>query len=283
VEPRLRVNYHLSPRLQLKGGCGTYHQVINRIGQEDLSQGDREFWVLSDGDRIPVSNSRQIVVGGSYENQNFLVDVELYHKSLNDLTLFAPRLTAGVIPGEGASYLYYGGGIARGLETLFQKKFGTHTGWVSYTLSRIQQSFPTLEATRFPASQDQTHEVKVADSAKVGERWTVGMSWAFGTGRPYTPATGIESVELPIGITVDRLTFGAKNSDRLPAYHRLDVSTQGDFRIWGAKSTLGVTVFNLYDRTNVWYRSYQTFGGSGAVNDVLLMGRAINVFFRFGF
>ena len=69
----------------------------------------------------------------------------------------------------------------------------------------------------------------------------------------------------------------------MPTYHRLDVSTQGQFKLWGAKTTAGVTVFNVYNRQNVWYRSYQTFGGSGTTNDVLLMGRAVNVFLRFGF
>jgi hypothetical protein len=155
---------------------------------------------------------------------------------------------------------------------------------VSYTLSSVQQAFPTLEPESFPASYDQRHELKVADSIRVAKRWTIGGSWIFGSGRPYTPAVGVESIELPdIGITVDRLTFGTKNSARLPTYHRLDVSTQGEFTLFGAKSTLGLTIFNVYDRKNVWYRSYQAFGGSGSVNDVTLMGRAINVFFRFGF
>ena len=57
---------------------------------------------------------------------------------------------------------------------------------------------------------------------------------------------------------------------------------QGDFRFLGMSNTVGVTAFNVYDRQNVWYRSYQTFGGTGAANDVTLMGRAINVFVRLG-
>ena len=284
VEPHFSINYQVSSRLQFKGGFGLYHQVANRIQREDLSQGDREFWTLANDTSVPVTSSRQVVFGGSYETPGFLLDVEAYHKTLNDLTLFAPRLTPGVIPDEGTSYLHQGSGKARGLEVLFQKKFGNQTGWVSYTLSSVQETFPTLEPESFPASYDQRHELKVADSIRVAKRWTIGGSWIFGSGRPYTPAVGVESVELPgIGITVDRLTFGTKNSARLPTYHRLDVSTQGEFTLFGAKSTLGVTIFNVYDRKNVWYRSYQTFGGSGSVNDVTLMGRAINVFFRFGF
>jgi hypothetical protein len=50
----------------------------------------------------------------------------------------------------------------------------------------------------------------------------------------------------------------------------------------GLQTTVGVTGFNIYDRQNVWYRTYQTFGGAGTINDVTLMGRAINAFMRVG-
>ncbi len=32
---------------------------------------------------------------------------------------------------------------------------------------------------------------------------------------------GVESVELPFGVTIDRVVAGAKNGSRLPDYHRL--------------------------------------------------------------
>ena len=84
------------------------------------------------------------------------------------------------------------------------------------------------------------------------------------------------------GLTVDRIVYGAKNSSRLPPYHRLDLSLEGNFRMLGLQTTIGVTGFNIYDRQNVWYRTYQTFGGAGTINDVTLMGRAINAFMRVG-
>ncbi len=284
VEPRIRFNYQLTPRVQFKGGYGIYHQVIGKIQYEDLSQGDREFWALSDGSTVPTMSSRQVVAGASYETEGFLLDTEVYDKQLNGLTLFAPRLTPGEIPDEDSTFLYYGSGRAQGLETLFQKKFGNNTGWVSYTQSVAEELFPELQAGYFRASYDQNYELKAADTLKVNDTWTLGATWAFGSGKPYTPATGIETVRLPFGdISVNRIVFGDKNSALLPVYHRLDVSTQGDLRLLGVKSTVGVTVFNLYGRQNVWYRTYQAFGGSGVANDVTLMGRAINAFIKVGF
>ena len=110
------------------------------------------------------------------------------------LTLFAPRLTIGVAPGEGQSYLYEGAGRAQGVEVLVQKKFGRNTGWASYTQSVVEQLFPDLDANYFLASHDQNYEFKLADTMKLGSRWTMGATWMFGSGRPFTPATGVESV-----------------------------------------------------------------------------------------
>lgn len=282
VEPRFSMTYQASRRFQLKGGYGVHHQMASRIAREDLTLGDRDFWTLADGDGVPVSRSRQIVFGASFETPILLIDAEIYNKALDDLTMFAPRLTPGAVPEAGASYLQHGDGTARGLEVLVQQKYGVNTGWISYTLGRTRYTFPGLEAEAFVASHDQTHEIKVADSVRVG-RWTMGGTWIFGSGRPYTPATDVESVELPSGFVADRVVFGAKNSDRLPAYHRLDLSTQGDFDVWGVRSTVGATVFNVYNRLNVWYREIQTFGGSGVANDVTYMGRAFNVFVKVGF
>jgi hypothetical protein len=283
VEPRVNARYQLTRRIRVKGGWGLFNQMINRITREDLAQGDREFWTLADGAVVPVAKSQQFVGGASFETAGFLVDVEGYHKTLDDLTTFAPRLTPGADPGDGTSFLHRGSGTAKGLEVLLQKKFGDHTGWVSYTGGRIEYAFPSLEADPFVASHDQTHEIKVADSLRVGEKWTFGGTWIVATGRPYTPAVAVEPITLPAGPTVSRITFGAKNSERLPAYHRLDLSLQRNMSFLGSDSTLGVTASNVYDRKNVWYREYQTFGGTGSVNDVTLMGRAINVFLRLGF
>ena len=53
------------------------------------------------------------------------------------------------------------------------------------------------------------------------------------------------------------VSVGKKNASRLPAYHRLDVSAH--HRVALGKSTeldIGVSIFNLYGRKNVWYYKY---------------------------
>ena len=55
------------------------------------------------------------------------------------------------------------------------------------------------------------------------------------------------------------LTFigvGPKNGSVLPDYHRLDISAHHVFNVNKAKGDIGLSIFNLYNRLNVWYYEY---------------------------
>ena len=268
---------HRAEHFELKGAFGQYRQVVNRITREDQGQGDREFWTLADGDVVPVARSSQAVAGVGYESGSLLVDVELFRKPMSDLTEFAPRLRPGQTPGESRQSFYVGTGLARGFDVLVQRRFGRNTGWASYTYGKVELDFPTLEPEPFPASHDQTHELKLVDSMKLG-RFTAAGTWIYATGKPYTAPAGIEPVEVAMGRTFDFVTFGAKNGSRLPAYHRLDLALNYGFTFGARTAHRRRHSFNLYDRKNVWYREFQAFQGEMVSTDVSLMGRAVNLF-----
>jgi hypothetical protein len=136
----------------------------------------------------------------------------------------------------------------------------------------------TLEADTYPASQDQRHELKLVDSAKFGY-WTVSGTFIVATGKPYTDAIGISTISIGDGDrTIGFPDFGPKNGARLPAYHRLDLALSYDHPIGSARGSFGVTVFNVYNRKNVWYKEFQAFSSELVENDVHLMGLAVNAF-----
>jgi ferric enterobactin receptor len=282
-DPRISASYQLTPQLQLRGGWSVDHQVINRITREDLVHGDGTFWALSDGTSVPVPRADQVVAGGSVNAGGLLFNVEGYYKTLDDLTMFAPRLAPGVAPEAGDTYFYRGSGKAKGLEGIIQKDARANTLWLSYTLSKVEYSYPDLEANPFLASYDQTHEFKVTDTLRLGRWPSLSGAWVIASGRPYTPAKATEMVWLPSGATVNEITFDSKNSARLPPYHRLDLSTQRDFKVFAVKASLGATVFNVYDRKNISSYEYEYAGSSFTANEVTMMGRAVNAFVRLGF
>jgi ferric enterobactin receptor len=282
-EPRLSFNLILTNKIRLKGAWGRYSQIINRITREDVQEGNREFWALSDGETIPFGKATHYILGMSYENQMFLFDIEAFHKDLSGLSEFALRFTPWSRELNYNQFFYSGTGVANGLEFLLQKKSGLYTGWISYTLSKVEHTFPDLEAEPFPALHDQTHEFKLVNSYDWNS-WTFSGTWICATGRPYTEPVGVEEEDIFEGRRIiERVMLGPKNGARLPAYHRLDLSVSYRFRLAGSQSIFGATVFNLYDRKNVWYKEFDVVEGEIFESNILYMGQTFNLFITLRF
>jgi ferric enterobactin receptor len=287
LEPRVSIIFHATDRLRLKAAAGRYHQFVRDLVRENPLQGDQDFWTLADGVTVPVSSADHFIAGASYESDRFLFDVEGYRKNLRNLTEFGalrppPRdPTGNPRPPSAVDFntlFFTGSGKAEGVEFLAQKKVGNHQGWLTYTLGRVLYDFPGLSDTPYPASHDSTHEFKVIDTF----RWkflTVSGSWVFATGKPITAPVGYEDVVFTSGRTFSRPIFGSKNGERLPDYHRLDLSTWWDFyKGEDNRAKLGVSVFNAYNRANVWRREYRFFDADKLTTDVNYLGLTVSAF-----
>jgi len=286
LEPRLSGTFLATAALRLKGAWGVYHQYVNRLVREDVLQGNRDFWALADGSTIPVSSSVNASAGATYETQGFLADVEVFSRDMRDISQLAPRVTGSSGGIDLSQFFYRGTGNARGLEVLAQRKVGRHTGWASYTLSRVTYDFPDLGA-HYVADHDRTHELKLVDTLQFS-RWTFSGTWIFSTGTPYTEPIGTTAIpiESPLGsLTVERIDVGDKNAARLPNYHRLDAAANYTWPLGAGrrKATIGVSVFNAYNRQNVWYKEFAVVEGEIVENNINLMSLTLNAFFTVKF
>ena len=73
------------------------------------------------------------------------------------------------------------------------------------------------------------------------------------------------------------MIVGAKNGGRLPAYHRLDVALNREFRVGDTlRGVFSLTLFNAYDRRNTWYKEFDVIEDEIIENDIQLMGRTLN-------
>jgi len=255
LEPRASITYKMSKNIKFKAAYGEYFQFVNRIINENVSEGSRDFWLLADGDLVNVSSSTHYIVGASFENDWLLFDIEAYHKDINDLSEFSMRFARNPNPDPG-SLFFNGDGFAEGVEFLLQKKQGKYNGWLSYTVSRVRYTFPEFnEGVDFPALHDQTNEFKMVHSFEPGD-WTFAGTFVFGTGKPFTEPSAQYQIELLDGRTQNYISVGPKNGSRLPAYHRLDLSANYNFK-WGkANARLGISIFNAYGRKNIWYKEF---------------------------
>jgi hypothetical protein len=283
VDPRVTASYVPGPGFVLKGGWSVDHQPAPRVTREDRQHGDMDFWTLADGSAIPVPRSREASGEGTFERAGVLVDARFYYRWLDDLSLFAPRLLPGAALPVGATGLYVGTGTSTGFGLLVQHRLDRNSIWAGYTVSRVEYSFPGIEASSFLASFDRRQQVRLADSFKVWRGLSATAVMAAGTGAPYTSATVAEPVWFPTGDVAYQPKFDAKNSARLPAYQRLDVSGQYELHLGPAAASAGVTVFNVYDAKNIAYYDYEAAGASLVTTETYLMRRAVNAFVRVRF
>ncbi|WP_091145092.1 TonB-dependent receptor [Mucilaginibacter pineti] len=288
-EPRLSASYNLTDRLTVKGATGQFYQFENQVIREDILAGNRNFWVLSNNNNIPVGSSRHYITGLSYENDNFLVSLEGYYKTLSGLTQYTVRQTqtggGGGFGGFGQNQtltvtedFYQGVGRAEGLELLVQKKLGRYTGWVSYTLAKAENKFSAFGNDYYAADQDVRHEFKSINMYHY-QRWNFAATFLFSTGHPYTAPLASYTIKTADGNPTTYLTISDKNGERLPAYQRLDMSVSYDLlKIDGHKvGSIGLSLFNVYNHTNIWYREYQIQNNQVITTNVNYLGFTPNI------
>ncbi|MEN8201661.1 MAG: TonB-dependent receptor [Bacteroidota bacterium] len=285
LEPRASVNYKLSERWNLKASWGKYYQYTNRVVRENVLEGNRDFWLLADDQMIPVSSAYHYIAGISYEAPRYLVDVEVFYKPMQGLAEYTMRnetfrrITTSSLPDN----FYQGSGSAKGFEVLLQKKFGSYTGWLSYTYSRVTHQFEELnDGDPYPSMYDQPHEVNFVNTYQWGN-WVLGATFVYNTGQTYTAPVGAYQLTLLDGTVADYIHVGDKNAFRLPAYHRLDLSVTYRFTIKQTKNSLGVSLFNIYGRDNVWYREFDVEDNEIIIMDVNTLGFTPNVFYSIKF
>lgn len=293
-EPRFSASYLLTDHYTLKFATGQFYQYMNQVTRDDIADGNRNFWILSNGSSVPVGKSQHLMGGVSYENKSFLVDVEGYYKNITGLTQYTISQSGGMGPGGGGfgggfgggggstgdvvEDFYSGTGRAYGLELLLQKKLGHYTGWIGYTLANAQNKFAVFGSNYYPADQDIRHEFKSINMYHLN-RWNFSAVFIFSTGHPYTAPLSTYSFITADGNRETYFNVSGKNAERLPDYHRLDLSATYDLlRINGDKiGSIGLSLFNVYNHVNIWYKEYYVVDNAAVTTNVNYLGFTPNI------
>jgi len=253
-EPRLSLSYPVSQQLSVKGAWGRYYQYVMQYGNDfqDIYYGSS--WILAAGNRIQPGFAEHNIIGGKFENQNLLLDIELYHKRLEGIIeLLDDRQFVGR-EGEARARLQ-SDGSASGVDILLQKKTGAITGWASYSLSRARTNVKPAGGS-YPSNHDSPHNFKLAGNYFY-RNWNFSATWQYASGKPYTVPVVAPYHDAEIGFTSYLFyTPPFRNNHRLPATHRLDLGVTRAFSSRFCQGKLGLSVFNVYDRKNVWYRYF---------------------------
>ncbi len=256
--PRLAVRVRPVEAWLLKAAWGRQHQYAVNLGSAFPNLQGPLSWLIADNTIIKPGKSEHGVLGVQWHNANYLVDVEVYRKTMRGLLEQSNSITfAGERPVV-ASALLQRQGTAEGIEVLLQRQGKVWNGWISYGYNRTRIA-ANREWPAYVAGTDMPHKLKMVANYQ-HRNWRCVASWLISSGQPYT----IPTVQT---VTVERAEYHLltapreRNQGRLPATHRFDLSVTHEWRTDFAHATLGLAVFNLFDQRKTWYRHFQVNDG----------------------
>ena len=250
LEPRLALKYMLSPESSIKASYNRMVQNLHLISNTN-SPTPLDIWLPSSTYIKPLI-ANQIGLGyfRNFNKNMFETSAEVYYKKMRNVIDYVDGAEL-FLKENLETELLHGSGYAYGLELYAKKQEGRLTGWLSYTLARSMRKIPGInEGKAYPSSYDRTHNISVVANYDLTKRWNFSTSWVFATGNPTSYPIAKYDVQ---GNTI--YYYAARNSNRIPDYHRLDVSFTYDFKKnerRKVKQSLNFSIYNLYARRNAY-------------------------------
>lgn len=279
-EPRIQLNYKLTPFFQLEIMGESKHQTTSQIVdlQQDFLGIEKRRWTLSNNENIPIVKSNQASLGFSFNKNNWLLTLENFYKKVDGITSMSQGFQNQYefVKTNGNFTVY-------GTEFLIQKQFKPITTWISYTFQENNYNFKTLNPTTFPNNFEIKHDIKSAVISDFKNfNLAIGAHWF--TGKPTT----LPISTTPIYTDPETPTIGyqTSNSSNLEEYFQLNFSGSYAFAI-GTKSKLnfGFSVQNVLNNKTSINQHYRINNNTNIVEQVntFSLERTPNAFLRFTF
>jgi len=247
VAPRINAAYALGPHATLRASWGRFYQAqgINELQVED---GVTTF--------LRAERADHSVLGAEYDfGHGYSARAEVYDKRFTQLRprfenifdrvvmfpeLHGDRLRIDALSGE-----------ARGGELLFRKTGTSLSGWISYARASahdVVEGAPGsagVSPAVVPRAWDQRHTATFNLGYRLGARWNFDMAGVYHSGWPTTPVNGV------VVDNVFHTVLGKYNSDRLPAYRRVDLRASHTLDTSHGGLSFFVELFNVFGIRNV--------------------------------
>ena len=221
LEPRASMCYQFNSKSSVKASYTYNLQYISLVSLSALTL-PTDTWVPA-SDVVQPQKCTQYSLGyfRNFMDNLFETSVEVYYKQLNNQIEYKDGSLPGADVNDNADNSFvFGKGIAYGTEFFIKKRYGKINGWIGYTLSWTTRTFPDLNAgNTFYAKYDRRHDVSIVLSYDLTKKWTFSAVWVYATGNAITVPTSYYFID---GNFVTE--YGDRNSFRMPAYHRLDIS-----------------------------------------------------------
>ncbi len=230
LQPRFNVRWAVTETTTLKAGAGMYSRapdlylVTHGFGNTRLEpELSRQY---SGGIEQRLAKAVSLDAIGFYN--------DLYHQ-ISGVADPATKFDNG---GKGRVY---------GAELLLKHQATARFyGWIAYTITHSERR-KSGENTFQIFDFDQTHNLNVVGQFRITPTWEIGGRFRYVSGNPTTPVVG---ATYDSDADIYTPTYGALNSDRVAAFHQLDlrVDKHWIFNMWTLTAYLDVQ--NVYNRKN---------------------------------
>ncbi|MBT4916611.1 MAG: TonB-dependent receptor [Formosa sp.] len=288
LEPRLAISYKLDDNTSLKTSYNRMTQYLHLISNTS-SPTPLDVWTPS-GKYIQPQILDQIAIGYFKRYNKYDLEIESFYKKTKNRIDYIDG--ANLIANKAIEQVLLNGqSRAYGFELLFRKNKGRFKGWFAYTLSKSEQQTKGLNASDpginngnwYNTPYDKTHDISITSSYDLSDKWKLNANFIYQTGQPTTYPNGqYEYNNLIVS------TFESRNSSRLDAYHRFDISgtynpKKNKDKQW--KGEWVFSIYNLYNRKNTQslnFRENQDTGQNEALK-LSLFGAIGAVSYNFKF
>ncbi len=284
-EPRLGIKFNATENIRLKLSGGRYSQnftsassdkdVVNLFnGLLSAPQSVQSTITLENGKTIDVNSSIQYswhgIIGTELDlGKYWSINLEGYYKyfpqlsNINQNKMYDDDANNTDIPDIKKKDFIIETGKSFGSDLLLKYNNNRLFIWGVYSIGK---------STRWDGTQtyapvfDRRHNVNVVTTYLFGKKKSLEISfrWNLGSGLPFTPTAGAyQNESLNNGVKTDVTTsnnnaismiLGSFNSERLPYYHRLDLTVKKNYALRNNMNLeIIASVTNLYDRKNIFY------------------------------
>ena len=265
--PRMAVRFTVVPGSTVKAAYGMYGRLP-----------DPQYLLPNFGNPALISErSQQFVVGYEQDLPQWVnLDVQAFYNLRTDLT--SPSKTVNISDGQVHPEVWNNGGSGRtyGLEVMLRRMPTSETqfyGWVAYTLSRslrrdqplgssynqigVSTPYTYYDTQEYLSRYDQTHILTIVAQWILPLGFEAGLRFRLVSGNPTTPVRqGQIFWDSDVDGYTDDLGHVARNADRLPTFHQLDVRVDKTFTFDLWKLTAYLEVINAYYAKNIESYSY---------------------------
>lgn len=280
LEPRLSLNYQLSPVTSLKLGYTRTSQNVHALRNQSTSTPFDRYTMSSNIVKPEVADQ---ISGGVFvmtPSQDYDFALEAYFRHINntldyrDGKSFASEIEIErlMLSGEGRGY---------GVELSARKNNGRLTGWIGYTLSWSKAKIDGINQGRwYDANNDRRHDINIVAMYRFSKRWMASASWVFNSGQAFTAPSGKYMIE-------DNWIYyyTERNGYRAPDMHHLDVSATWSKRYRNRTHQLVFGIYNLYNRYNPFLINFEDgeYGSGTKATQYSLFGIVPSVSFNIKF